>query len=214
MRSERQWRGAFMRTVLPPLFFVINAVVTPTVSRGAEDDRGSAPFGLQWGMSSSEVRALGAELKDVRFKEYGASFSAAKLPKIIADVETVVLSFGYNDSLWRISAASKKFENDPYGYRVRARYDELANVLSEKYGRGESREHLSNGMFSKPDDFLMSIHTGNSSVYTDYRTNSLDVQLAIGASDFSTSFYKLIFENKALRSEFEKGKKTHEKNAL
>lgn len=87
----------------------------------AQTPRQEAQFGLEWGMSSAQVRAMGVELQsrtdDV--KDFGFSFSAIKLPKILADAEMVLLSFGFDDKLWRIATVSRSFPNDPYGNAVK-----------------------------------------------------------------------------------------------
>ncbi len=49
---------------------------------------------------------------------------------------------------------------------------------------------------------------------TDFATPTIHVQLIIGASSTSDGSYRIIFEHKPLRADFEKGKKFHEKDAL
>jgi hypothetical protein len=203
-----------MRVVLSSVILG-GALITAILARAvAEEEQSAAPLGLQWGVSSAQVRALGVDLKDVPLKDYGLSYTAAKLPKIIADTESVVLSFGFDDKLWRIAMASKAFPNDPYGSAVRNRYDELSNELAEKYGRGEQHHHSGEGFYAKGDEFVYALKTGNAWYYTNYTTNILWVQLSIRAQETSTAFYQILFENKPLRSDFEKGKKTHEKDSL
>ena len=104
--------------------------------------------------------------------------------------------------------------NEPYGSAVRNRYDELSNELAEKYGRGEQHHHSGEGFYAKADEFVFSLNTGNAWYYTNYMTNLLGIQLSIRADEPSTAFYQIIFENKSLRSNFENGKKTHEKESL
>jgi hypothetical protein len=180
----------------------------------AEEERKAAPLGLQWGMSSAQVRELGIDLKDLPVKDYGTSYTASKLPKVIADTETVVLSFGFDDRLWRIFMRSKVFTNDPFGSAVRNRYDELSSELAEKYGHGQQNHHTGEGFYAKADNFIYALSTGNAWYYTNYTTNILQIQLSIGARDTSTAFYQILFESKPLRSDFEQSKKTHEKDSL
>jgi hypothetical protein len=193
---------------------IVSLVVIPALQARAEDNSDAAPFGLRWGMSSAQARAIGVVLTEDTHKNYGLTYMVTKLPKIIADVQTVLLSFGFDDKLWRVVAVSKEFSNDPYGSAVQKRYDELAAELAEKYGRGEAKSGASDEFYRDPKNFVYAIQSGNAWHYTNYNTNLIRVQLGISATDLSTAFYQIIFENNALRLNFEKGKKTNEKNAL
>jgi hypothetical protein len=203
-----------MRVVLSSVILAGALVTAMFAQAPAEEEQSAAPLGLQWGMSSSQVRSLGVELKDVPLKDYGSSYAAAKLPRIIADIETVVLSFGFDDKLWRIATASKAFTNDPYGSAVRNRYDELSSELAEKYGRGEQHHQSGQGFYAKADIFVYALNTGNAWYYTNYTTNLIGIQLSIRAPDSSTAFYQIVFEHRPLRSDFERSKKKHEKDSL
>jgi hypothetical protein len=174
---------------------LVGAFITAMFAQAAEEDQKEAPLGLHWGMSPAQVQGLGIDLKDVVLKDYGTSYAASKLPKMIADIESVVLSFGFDDKLWRISTVSKAFSNDPYGSAVRNRYDELSSELAEKYGRGEQHHQPGQGFYAKADNFIYALHSGNAWYYTNYTTNLIGVQLSIRASDSSTAFYQMIFEN-------------------
>ena len=59
-----------------------------------------APFGLTWGVASDEVRKTGVDLTaDPSAKDFGVSFMATNLGKVLSDTEGVLLSFGFNDKL-------------------------------------------------------------------------------------------------------------------
>jgi hypothetical protein len=178
------------------------------------DSKDAAPLGLTWAMSLAEAKTLGIDLKPQEGLAFGNSFVARKLPKALSDLGTVIVSFGYDDKLWRVVALSEDFSNDPYGTRVIARYDELTRILADKYGKGVSQQHNEPNQFMKGTDFLYNIKSGKSWQYTDFETSGLKVQLAIGATDTSTGYWRIIFTNKALSVEFQKGKKSHEKDAL
>jgi hypothetical protein len=216
MRFDMLGQGAmYSRIILSSIIVAAGAFITTTLAGAVgEEEQTGAPLGLEWGLSTAQVRALGVDLKDVPLKDYGSSYAAARLPKIIADTETVLLSFGFDDKLWRIVMVSKAFTNDPYGSAVRSRYDELSNELAEKYGRGEQHHQPGEGVYAEADKFVAALHMGNTWYYTNYTTNLLWVQLSIRAKDFSTAFYQIIFEHKALRSDFEKAKKIREKESL
>jgi hypothetical protein len=187
--------------------------ITPT-ARAQDADRNAAPFGLLWAASAADTRSLGIELKEFPKNEFGVSYVATKLPKILSDVETVFVSFGYDDKLWRVTAISRSFANDPSGISVRTRYDELVSVLAEKYGKGQSIHHQDPEMWKGPTEFVMGIKQGRSNWFTNFETNLLFIQLGIIAGASSTANWRIIMENKPLRANFGSSKKTHEKNAL
>jgi hypothetical protein len=203
-----------MRAVISFLVLAVGTLTAVTLPGAVEQDHDAAPFGLEWGMSSTHVRALGVEIKDSPLKDYGSSYAATKLPKVIADIDAVVLSFGFDDKLWRIAAVSKPFANDPYGSAVRKRYDELASELAEKYGSGEQHHQLGQGFYGKADTFVYALQTGNAWYYTNYTTSLVKIQISIRASEPSTGFYQITFENSPLQTDFEKSKKVREKGSL
>ncbi len=173
-----------MRSLRYVAVAVIASLAVMTLSRAAaKDDSGAAPFGLQWGMSSAQARAIEIVLTEDPHKNYGVTYIATKLPKVIADVRAVLLSFGFDDKLWRVAAISKDFSNDPYGSAVQKRYDELAAELTEKYGRGETESGASDEFYSDPKNFVYAIQSGNAWHYTNYNTDLIRIQLGIGATD-------------------------------
>ena len=198
------------------LFFValIFGLATPSLAPAEDADKNAAPFGLIWAASAADTRSLGIDLQEVPTKDFGVSYVATKLPKILSDAGTVFVSFGYDDKLWRVAAISKKFDNDPPGVSVRGRYDELSSVLAEKYGKGQQFHSQDTQLWKKSDEFIMGISAGRSKWYTNFDTNLLFIQLGIIADDNSTAKWRIIMENKPLRENFGSGKKAHEKNAL
>ena len=170
-----------------------------------------APFGLSWGMSTAQVKAIGVELTDVEGVDNGSSFTAMKLPKVLNDAQHVYLSFGFGDKLWRIAVASRNFDNDSTGVNVLTRYEELKGILADKYGKGESIHSL--GRHTQ-EHFAMHIKRGEAHWGTRFNTPQTMIVLAIAAHDLSTTFWTLIFEEKTLADEFEKAKKANERGTL
>jgi hypothetical protein len=173
-----------------------------------------APFGLNWGTSAEDLRTAGIELKEVEDKKFGTSYAAAKLLKVLADQEATLLSFGFNNKLWRIMALSRQFENDPYGTAVKHRYEELLAILSEKYGKPNSIHRLGGSIYSEPRYFVAGIRGGESSWYSNFNAEELDAQIHLQASDSSTARWGIVFEYKPLKKTFEMDRKGQEKRAL
>jgi hypothetical protein len=173
-----------------------------------------APIGLVWGSSFSEVQAKGIELKEIDGTDFGKSFIASKMERALADQSAALLSFGFNDKLWRVLITSRPFSNDPSGITAVARYDELAGVLSEKYGKANQVHKLGDSIYSQQAYFLAGIRGGQSKWFTNFETANLFIQLGLTASDSSTANWRLIYENKNLRREFETSKRSREKGTL
>lgn len=174
----------------------------------------SAPLGLEWSAAADSLRQTGIDLKESGTDAYGVGFSANKLPKVLADQETALLSFGHNDKLWRIVVVSKDFSNDPMGLAVRNRYNDLLGILSEKYGKPKNHHTLGSSIFSEPEYFLAGIQGGKSFWYSDYTTADLNIQIGIVATSSSDARWRIIYEYKALKAVFEQSKRGREKGAL
>lgn len=203
-----------LKTFLPFAAALIVGFCCQSTAQAQDTIKNDAPFGLAWAMSAANIRSLGIDLKDVPATDFGTSYLATKLPKVLSDVERIFVSFGYEDKLWRVATISRPFRNDPSGISVRSRYDELATILGEKYGKGQSSHYQDSELWKKSTEFVMSIKTGRSNWFTNFETTALFIQLGIIADDSDTAQWRIIMENKPLRSNFEAGKKIHERNAL
>ena len=162
-----------------------------------------APLGLTWGMSAADAKTQGGDLKEFTSTDFGKTFLAMKLERAVADQEATLLSFGFSDKLWRIVVTSRDFSNDPAGSGVQARYHELSSVLSEKYGNPTKSHRLGGSIYSEPKYFIAGIRGGNSTWFSNFETPTVFIQLGILATDSSTSSWRIIYENKALRKDFE-----------
>lgn len=174
----------------------------------------SAPFGLEWGMSKKDAEALGVKLQAARTEDGTASFTAQSLPRILGDVESVRLDFGYDDKLRKIVAVSRSFMNDPHGNAVLARYQELLDVLKSKYGSGRSVHKRGDSIYAESAYFLAGLRGGKSWHYTNFETPEVAIELSVRANDNDTGYWVLIYENRSLGKDVEKEKREREKKSL
>ena len=187
--------------------------VQPQISKksaAAVADQG-APFDLPWGASTDQIRALGVELKEAPGADFGQSYLAANVPRVLSDQEFAFISFGYDNKLWRIVAMSRSFPNDPSGSLLKRRYKELSASLAEKYGKPVATHLLGASIYRKSQYFLAGIHGGQSSWYSDYETPRLTIQLGLTADSSSTGRWRIIYEEKSLSKSFAIARKTKEK---
>lgn len=195
-------------------FGVVTVFTALIVTASPAQILGEAPFGLKWGLSAAEVLALGVGLEDKSDGEYGTDYLASRLPKTLSDVEHVILQFGSNDRLWRIVAASREFPNDPYGTKLLSRYDELEQILAEKYGPGTLTHEIDKDLWKDPDEFLMGVLKGRSWHYTTYKSEPVAIELSVRATDADSGYYVIIYKHLDLSKEHTTGKSAKEKGAL
>lgn len=200
-----------MKYALGLIAFAASCLALPTHAQSPATD---GPIGLVWGSSSAEVQAKGVELKEIEGRDFGKSYLASKMEKALADQSAALLSFGFNDKLWRVLITSRPFSEDPAGSAAVARYDELASLLSDKYGKGTQVHRLGESIYARSGYFVAGIRGGQSRWFTNFDTSNLFIQLGLTASDSSTATWRLIYENKIFRRDFEASKRSREKGTL
>ena len=197
------------------VFATATSALLVAASRAAEpqDDRG--PFGLMFGSSADDVRRTGVQLAPVVGKtDWGTSFTASGLEKVLSDMDSPILSFGFKDKLWRIVAAGRTNSADPYGSDTVARYRELATSLAEKYGSGRETDARDREMWKSPNEYVMSLQQGRAARYTIFSSPFVSVELSVRASDASSSYYLIIYKSNRGEKEFATDKKANEKGSL
>jgi len=201
------------------LLSAIAAIVAVVAAFSAADvyaqDDTSAPFGLKWNASSDDIRSIGVNLSPANLSDFGTSYTATGLPKALSDMATVVLSFGYDDKLWRVAALSREFKNDQYGAAAKARYAEIEASLEKAYTAGSKFHRQStDSYFGKPENFTYSLLKNEASWFSLYSSAAADIELSIGASGTSDSYWRLIYSYRDGEKKFRSGKKDAELDAL
>jgi hypothetical protein len=205
-RNSQRQPAAVMRSLK---LFLTALPLCLVLSPAAADE--SAPFGLSWGMSVAKLRAADVPLRELQADEYGRKYATRNLPKMLGDLEEVILSFGVNDRLHRVEAISQDFRYDEDGARLKARYQALSRALESKYGSGKSIHEI-NKPWHQPSDFLMGLYRGSSRYTTDFEGKIVSVHLAIKAKRRDTGYYVLIYRNREL--EKRSGERPGERDAL
>jgi hypothetical protein len=194
--------------------FVHSQYITQSNAAPQEGSKSEAPLGLIWGASAAEIKDLGVDLRQAQVDNFGTTFFASHLPKPITDADMITLSFGNDDKLWRIVVRSRSYESDPFGNAVKGRYQNLVEVLNEKYGRGTSHHQIDSEFWKAPNEFVIGVKAGRTKWHTDYDTPSLLIDIGIVGASRDDASWQIMFEKKQLRSAFEKSKRIIEKNAL
>jgi len=87
-------------------------------------------------------------------------------------------------------------------------------TLTEKYGMPTSVHSLGDSIFQQPEYFLAGVKGGHTNWYSNFSTSTLSVQINLSAEDSSTGRWRIIYEDKSLRKDFDVAKKAKEKSAL
>lgn len=215
-RPYTRWGGR--RTTLLRMTMLIPGVAVFAAARADEpapvpDKR--APFGLTWGMSSAEVKALGVVLTEITgHMQYGRSFTASNLERVPGDVDAVVLTFGFRDRLVRINALGQAEEGDPRGDRLLQRYNELRGLLADRYGAGQEVDWRDPSHWRQHDDYVMALHQGRAQRYTVFQKQTTRVELSLRAPRFGEANYVIIYEFIPGTDELEADRKQAERDAL
>ncbi|UJW86387.1 hypothetical protein [Devosia sp. SL43] len=178
----------------------------------AQEDAG--PFGLTWLASSEDVVALGATLVPMDLESFGQSYIATNLPKALSDIEAVVLSFGYDNTLWRVAALSSEFENDRYGSQAKARYEQLSASLSKSYSLTDTYEVTStDNYFMDAEKFAYALSKDETFWYSIFESDVAEIELSIDAN-YEDTFWRLIYTHNQGKAAFNSGKADAEVDAL
>ncbi len=189
------------------------AVACRSASAKADDNQG--PFGLIYGSSTEDVQQSGARLDPLGVKsDWGASFTATGLSRVLSDMDSPVISFGFRNRLWRVAAPGRTVTSDPYGNSVVARYEELKSSLSQRYGRGEETDMRDTEIWKGADEYIMSIKQGRANRFTTFLSDSASVELSIRAIDSDSAYYLIIYASRSEQRTFNLDKKSHENSAL
>ncbi len=189
-----------------------------------EDIRDKAPFGLYWGDSIIGVKKQGVVLEEYKENKNPNSYFAKYLPKPIKEMDKVVVSFGDDDKLWRVSAVSKFFEDEPNGGEVLKHYKRFGDLLAQKYPdnkefftpkkvkreltrQEEQRlERMGDASGVKEFDesaigdenFLKDIYEGEVSLYRAFRTDDVEVIISIDSDEDNKSYFTLLYKSKKI----------------
>jgi hypothetical protein len=194
--------------------YAVVVLIFLALSPNAVAQEDAAPFGLKWMASTAEIEALGVALTPIDNATFGKSFTATNLPKALSDIDAVVLSFGYDDRLWRVVAIGKEFDNDRYGSQAKSRYDQLAASLAKSYTlTSTSHRPSSDSFYGKADNFAYALSKNESYWYSLYASPSAEIELSIGANHQDT-YWRLVYSHLEGKSSFAAGKADAELDAL
>ena len=172
---------------------------------------GSAPLGLVWGISMSDVEKSGVRLIPQPMKDYTNSFLAEKLPNPLKDFSTAYLIFGDSDKLYRVLARSDKISDDtPNAAKTLKLYQYYYNLLSKKYGNAQQNYSLANtnvdenptqansAAAQSPEDnpnLLANLISGAAVLYATFGDEDVGVALAVNVDGDNQTYIEIDYRN-------------------
>jgi len=176
----------------------------------------SAPFGLLWLAPQKEIEKLGVVLTPKKVKDSPNSFTATNLPKSVSAFDSVLVSFGDNDILWRIAGYGTPIEDDQNASLGLKEYNKFYQIFDEKYANAEefytaavinvdeevmlkdgSKSHMIRQKFiEKGDDgFKEKLMKGESILYATFHNDSVSVTLALMANGDGQTFIMVDYKS-------------------
>ena len=187
-----------------------------------QSEYGSAPFGLIWGSSTKEIENLGVTLTRAGEKDYMNNYSAQNLPNGLHDFRNVVLTFGVNNSLWRIIAYGNFIQDDPEASGVMTMYRQYYKLLSQKYGNAQefytpnvinvdktitdSRGKTQTVTEQKEQaignpNFLSELQNGTAELYATFENGTIGAALGVNVDGNGQSYITIDYKNLKLMKE-------------
>lgn len=198
-----------MKRTLAFLALLLMTLIQPVLAQEA-----SAPFGLKWMVSASEIEKLGVVLRPAESTTFGKTYVATSLPKALADMRFVMLSFGHDDRLWRIVVLGEEFVNDQYGSRIMDRYNQLAASLAKNYTEtGVYERRPSDTFYGRAENFAYSLSQNEANWFRTYKSDASTVELS-ASSNYKNTFWRLIYVQQEGEKAFEASKAGAERDAL
>ena len=175
-----------------------------------------APFGLYWLAPIDVIKKIGVVLTPKNIKDTPNSYTATNLPKPVKAFESVIVSFGESDLLWRIAGQGVPIEDDSNASSGLKQYHKFYNIFKEKYGNEEefytpasinvdeevmlkdgSKSHVIKQKFiEKGDDgFKQKLMTGESVLYATFNNESVSVTLALMANGDGQTFIMVDYKS-------------------
>ena len=145
----------------------------------------AGPFGVDWGMSMSSLKAAGAECElNERNVEGFDTYQCAKLVKPFSNADFYLVYAHPTQGVQRVSMLGDTIIDDPYGFEGLDRYKAYKSALTKKYGEPtDSYEYKGEALYRDADEFYECIdYTGCGSHVSIFKKNGVSVMVKINSS--------------------------------
>ena len=175
-----------------------------------------APFGLLWGATYEETLSSGVVLTRTEEKDYPNSFIATQLTKPLKEIRYVVVTFGEENSLWRIISYSNFIKDKPDASLILKEYHRFYDLLKSKYGHAEETYIPATKQITKTIDlgegktkqetetvneeignpnFLEQLENGDADLYATFYNSEVGAALSVNVDGQGNSYLILEYKN-------------------
>ena len=177
---------------------------------------GEAPFGLAWGGTYNQIKSLGVGLVHTEIKDSPNSFFATTLPKDLPGFNQVIVSFGENNLLWKITAYSDLFDDTPNAEKALEMYHKYYRLLEQKYGNAQQfytpkitvvektvKDNNGKDIIEKTNveepiggkNFLAELQSGEAMLYSTFENQKVGAALSVSVDGNGKSYVIINFTN-------------------
>lgn len=145
----------------------------------------AGPFGVDWGMSISSLKAAGAECElNERNVESFDTYQCAKLIKPFSNADFYMVYVHPAQGVQRVSMLGETIIDDPYGITGLERYKGYKSALTKKYGEPtDSYEWKGQALYRDADEFYECIdYSGCGTQTSIFKKDGVSVMVKINSS--------------------------------
>lgn len=178
------------------LFIILAILPLPVMAQ----DAFPAPFGLTWGASAADLRALGFAThgNDTQGDEDKAlrALTAVSVPKPWSRAEKYVALL-FRDRLVKVVAQSESVTNDLGGTEGKTLYESVKKTLTEKYGVPSSHTETSGGkLYNDFDEFYQCLDYAGCGLYLSlYQYNGGVIAVRLEGESRGKGFLSVQYES-------------------
>jgi hypothetical protein len=196
---------------------VLGAFISINSALAADGDE--AMFGLRWGMTIAQVKALGTPLTKVRGDRNMEIYKTESVPRPLSDGESYTMIFA-DGKLAKVAAVTRNITGDPSGREGKDRFEAIKSSLQDKYGAPTMQKQTSgNKLYRDYDEFYQCLrYTGCGTWFALYETADKVVMIELKGVSRGTGYLDISAEANPQWSDalkIYKGRKTEsDKDAL
>lgn len=158
------------------------------------------PFGFAMGQTlTDQVKSA----NQCQSKKEGI-WSCKTAPTPLDGAEFYVIGVTSDGLVHTVKVVSSNFDNDEYGSKVKARYEEIESLLTAKYGKPDKEFDflLSGSIWDEPKDFAMSLFKEQRTLSKFWKIAGTGVAIMIQAfgSSMSSTYLIVQYQDGALAS--------------
>lgn len=172
-------------------------IIAVTILSNLADAEVTAPFGLTWGQTQSEIRAMNIQLDCDPPSSRFTTCSATTMPSSVSFAEFYGLMFDRDEGLQKAILVGSDITNDVSGAKGKENFNSIRDVLANKYGEWEGIETIGNDLYDEYDEFYQCLNYDGCGMWASYWQADAGgfVFLELVGQSRGTGYLKLTYES-------------------